>query len=53
MDLIDDDNLGENIIAGNKCLRTNIIMESRDSVLSSLHIVPHTGDKNIGYNQEK
>ena len=44
MALLDGNALGDTIIAGNKYLRGNIILEIRKSGLSSLHIVLHTGD---------
>ena len=44
MDILDDEKLIDTIIYGNIYLRGNIILEIRDSVLSSLHIVLHTGD---------
>ena len=37
-------NLGDTIITWNKYLKGNIILGSRESVLSSLHIGLHTGD---------
>ena len=43
MVLLYDNNLGNTIIAGNKYLGGNIILESRDLVLSYLHIGIHTG----------
>ena len=44
MVLLYDENLGDTIIARNTDLSWNIITESIYLVLSSLHIVPHTGD---------
>ena len=44
MDLLDDEHLGDTIISGNKDLISNRILESRDLVLSYLHIGLHTGD---------
>ena len=44
MVLQDDEHLGDTIISGNTDLRGNIIMESIDSVLPSLHIGLYTGD---------
>ena len=45
MVLLYDENLGETIIYGNTYLSGNIILESRDLVLSYLHISLHTGDE--------
>ena len=45
MALLDDKHLGDTIISGNTYLRGNIIMEIRDSFLSSLHIGLHIGDE--------
>ena len=53
MVLSHDGHLGDTIIAGNTYIRRNIIMESRDLVLSYIHIDLHTGDANIGSNQAK
>ena len=44
MVILDYEHLGETIIAGNTDLRGNIIMDSRDLVLSSIHIGLHNGD---------
>ena len=44
MVLIDNEHLGETTISGNTDLRGNMIMEIRDSVLSSIHIGLHTGN---------
>ena len=44
MVLICDDHLGDTIITGNTYLTGNIILESRDFVISYLHIGLHTGD---------
>ena len=46
MVLLYDENLGDTIIDGDKDISINIIMESRDLVLSYLHIRLHTGDAN-------
>ena len=45
MALLDDENLGYTIIDINKDISVNSIMESRDLVLSSLHIGLHAGYK--------
>ena len=45
MVIIDDKNLGNTIITGNIDLSRNIIMYSRDLVLSFIHIGIHTGDE--------
>ena len=45
MVIIDDKNLGNTIITGNIDLSRNIIMYSRDLVLSYIHIGIHTGDE--------
>ena len=45
MVLLDDEHLGDTIIAGNIYLIGNIIMEIRDSFLYSLNIGLHTGDE--------
>ena len=42
--ILDDEHLGDTIFSGNKDLRSNIVLEIRDLVLSSIHIVIHTGD---------
>ena len=42
--LLDDEHLGDTIINGNRDPRGNNIMESRDLVLSYVHIGLHTGD---------
>ena len=44
MVLLDDDNLGDTIIAGNTDISGNSILESRYLVLSSLHIGISSGD---------
>ena len=44
MVLLDDNYLCDTIIAGNIYLSGNKIMETRDSVLSSLLIAIHIGD---------
>ena len=43
--IIYHEHLGDIIIAGKKDLDGNIILESRDLVLSYLHIDLHTGDE--------
>ena len=44
MVLLDDEHLGDTIINGSTDIIGISIMESRDLVLSYLHISPHTGD---------
>ena len=45
MSIIYDEHFGDTIISGNTCFSRNIIMESRDLVLSYLHIDIHTGNE--------
>ena len=44
MSFLDDDHLGDTIIAGITDIVGNRILEGRDLVLSSLHIGLHAGD---------
>ena len=44
MVLLDDEHLGDTIIAGNTDLRDNRMLKSRYSVLSSVYIILHNGD---------
>ena len=48
MVLLDGDHLGDTIISGNTDISRNIILESRDLVLSYLHIGLHSGDEKYG-----
>ena len=44
MVLLYEEPLGDTRVAGNTDIRGNIIMETKDLVLSYLHIGLHTGD---------
>ena len=45
MVILYDGHLGDTIISGDTDIKGNIIMESRDSVLSYIHIGLHTGNE--------
>ena len=48
MVLLDYNHLGDITISGNIYIRWIDILETRDSVLSSIHIGLHTGDEKYG-----